>query len=91
MTSVAPIHVLPLGAAGDHRPTESCGCGPIASLRDLATGARVYRHRGPQPQPPARCRDPLGHAGDHRWYPAGAERRVFRCGRCDRAYGSEPL
>jgi len=44
--TVSPIHALP-GDGADHRASSTCWCQPQATLRDAATGAPVWVHRGP--------------------------------------------
>lgn len=64
-TAPAPIHVVPPGA-GEHLASDRCACSPIASFVDLASGARVYRHRCP-PARPAGAMTPVLEAALAAW------------------------
>ena len=81
--TASPIHVAPwLPTGRDHSATPTCWCSPVATYRDLATGAPVYRHRTPTLAPP-RCRDQTGHRPDHRLY-----RGQPHCPRCEPVYAT---
>jgi len=53
MTSKPPIHVLPIGARGDHRPFRTCPCRPYECVELLGgpLGRVVLVHRDLEPVP----------------------------------------
>ena len=52
MTRPPDLHVLPVGARGDHRPLMTCPCNPTQATEIMGgpLGRVVYVHRDPEPR-----------------------------------------
>ena len=78
MSTLTPHHVVPIDHPGVHQASTFCRCDPVATFRDLGTGAPVYRHRSPMTTRSVDCVDKRAHAGSHLFLAA----RGWECPRC---------